>query len=203
MLSKLKISLFCLGLFLGANAAVVSAKRSLVERGNHASPIATKDVCSLLDQSAIAAVQGTAVQQAQATGNDSGDLNISQCYYMAISEAGKNLSVHLQVIQRNAKSLRPDAVNEFWEARFEREESKRESAERRGERREEEEEGIKPVAVRGIGNEAFWVKSGRAGTLFVKSNREIFRLSLGGSETEREKLEKSKTLARQLLARLR
>lgn len=209
MFTKLKVGLFCLVVFLGAQAAGLAKKRTtsraieaVPARGSTTTTPAM-DVCSLLDRSAIASVQGTAVQQTQATGGDSADLNISQCYYVAISGEGKNLSVHLQVIQRNPQSSKRDAVHEFWEKRFEREESEHERGEKRGESSEEEEEGVKPVAVRGLGNEAFWIRSGRAGTLFVRSHQKIIRLSLGGSENETEKVQKSKTLAKQVLARLK
>lgn len=209
MFTKLKIGLFCLVISLGANA-VGRAEEGATSNALEAVPAKTSrtttpalDVCSLLDRSSIASVQGTAVQQAQATGGDSGDLYISQCYYIAVSGEGKNLSVHLQVIQRNPNSSKRDAVYEFWEKRFDREESEPERGEKRGSSRDEEEGGVKPVAVRGLGNEAFWIRSGRAGTLFVRSNQKIVRLSLGGSENETEKVQKSKTLAKQVLARLK
>ncbi len=164
------------------------------------------DACALIDKSEITSMQGVEVQQAQPSSLKYGELDVSQCYYAAVSADGlRNLSVHIQVIKRNAQSNSRDALKEFWKARFD--------DERKGQRKEEseapeEEDGPKaPVRVSGVGDRAFWLASDRGGALFVLKNDKILRVTVGGSgaeETALEKsLEKSKKLARLALARLK
>jgi hypothetical protein len=174
---------------------------------NSAKAIPAFDACSLIKSSEIATLQGTPVQQTEPSGYPFGDLNISQCYYTAITPDGKNLSVHLQVIQLNSNSARRDAVNEFWKARFKRptEESENESKEKGRQEREEEEEDAPgaPIPVSGIGDEAFWLASSRGGGLYVRRDQKMVRVMIGGSDDAKTQVEKSKTLARQALARLK
>jgi hypothetical protein len=125
----------------------------------------------------------------------------SQCYYSAISSDGKNLSVHLQVIQRSPKSARRDAIGEFWNARFRRAGEDNESKEAREEG--EEDAPKAPVSVHGIGSEAFWLGSSRGGALFVRKDDKLVRVSVGGSDDAKTKIAKSKTLAKKALARLK
>jgi hypothetical protein len=191
-------------------AAVATTQSAVITNGTQ--PGATKaiptfDACSLLTPSEIASVQGTAVQQTQPTGYAYGELNISQCYYTAITSDGKNLSVHLQVIERNANSARRDAVNEFWKARFKHASKEDESKEKREEEKakeiEEEDAPGDPISVRGIGDEAFWLASNRGGALFVLRDHKLVRVTIGGSDAAKTQIEKSKTLARKALARLK
>jgi len=163
------------------------------------------DACALIEKSEITSLQGLEVQQAQPGSLKYGELDVSQCYYAAVSPDGlRNLSVHLQVIMRNPQSNTRGALNEFWKARFDDERK----VERREESEESEEDGPKaPVRVPGIGDKAFWLASDRGGALFVLKKDKIVRVTVGGTgdpEASLEKsLEKSKTLARLALARLK
>ena len=230
MSSKLGISLLCFLASLGSAGESKLASRNLPQRNTvqtasaastntsaletdakskkaPASSAGSLDACALIEKSEIESVQGTPVQQTQPTGYAYGDVDISQCYYTAISADGKNLSVHVQLIQRDPKSSRRDAVKEFWEARFGRESrEKRENKEKedklRGER--EEDEAINsPVPVAGVGDEAVWLGSNRGGALFVRKKDKLVRVSVGGADDTKVKIEKSKTLAKKALARLR
>ena len=171
-----------------------------------ASSAAALDACTLIEKSEIASVQGVEVQQMQPTSQKHGELNISQCYYTVISADGsKNLSVYLQVIQRDPKSSKRDALKEFWEERFEREgkektEAKREA--KREEREEEEEEINPPLPVSSVGDEAFWLGTSRGGALFVLKKDKVLRVTVGGTDDVKAQIEKSKTLAKKALARL-
>jgi hypothetical protein len=174
---------------------------------NTARAIPAFDACSLINSSEIAALQGTPVQQTEPSGYPFGELNISQCYYTAITPDGKNLSVHLQVIQRNSNSVSRDALNEFWKARFKRptEESENESKEKPREQREEKEEDAPgaPIPVSGIGVEAFWLASSRGGALFVRKDNKLVRVTIGGSDDTKSQIEKSRILVKKTLARLK
>ena len=163
---------------------------------------ASLDACALIEKSEIASVQGLPVQQIQATSQKHGDLDFAQCYYTAISADGsKNLSVYVQVIKRNATSVRRDVVKEFWKERFGRESKERDSKEKRKEERDEEEAINPPLRVSGVGDEAFWLGTSRGGALFVLKNGKVLRVSVGGSDAKAQ-IEKSKTLAQKALGRL-
>jgi hypothetical protein len=160
------------------------------------------NVCSLLDSSEIASVQRTPVQQTQPTDYAYGDLNISQCYFTAVSDGGENLSVHLQVIQRNPKSVRRNALNEYWKANFKHARDENESKEERSEEKEKEEDRPgAPVSIAGFGHEAFWLASRRGGALYVLTSDKVVRVSAGANDTKAQ-FEKSKALAEKVLRRL-
>ncbi len=155
------------------------------------------DTCGFIQNSEIESVQGLPVQQTQPTSQKYGDLDISQCYYTAISADGsKNLSVFLQVIQLNPKSARRNALREFWEEKF-----ARESKEKSREEKDEGEAINPPLHVSGIGAEAFWLGNNRGGALFVLKKNKLVRVSVGDADAKVQ-IEKSKTLARKALARL-
>jgi hypothetical protein len=211
---KLSISLLCFLILsvnacdsksgAGHNSAQANASQASSVAKSEAKPEAI-DTCALIEKSEIASVQGVEVQQTQPTIQKHGDLAISQCYYTAISADGsKNLSVYVQVIHRDPKSDRLDALKEFWEKRFGREskEKTREEKENK-EREEDEEEAINPpLPISGIGDEAFWLGSSRGGALYVLRKDKVVRVTVGGADDAKAQIEKSKTLAKKALARL-
>jgi hypothetical protein len=162
-----------------------------------ASPVAGGgfvDACALIKKSEIAAVQGGEVQSTVPSTQMNGALAISQCYYTVNSaDQSQNLSVHLEVIQPDPKS--PNAVKEYWESAFEDKKEK-------GEKGEEEKEGGPPLAVRGIGEEAFWTGNARVGALYALKKGKLVRVSVGGSDDAKTKIEKSKKLVATVLKRL-
>lgn len=198
MLFKLCVSLLCFLVPL-VNACEPEVKREAESQF---------DACALVLKSEIAAVQGAEVQQAQPTMQKNGHLDISQCYYTAVSADGtKNLSVYLQVISLNPQSSERGALKEFWEERFRRaskEERREESEEREARGGEEEEEAINPpVRVFGVGDEAYWLGSSRGGALYVLKKKRVLRVTVGAvGDDAKAQLEKSKTLAQKALARL-
>ncbi len=163
--------------------------------------------CALIEASEIASVQGAQVRGTTPSHRQSGDFAISQCYYTASSADGtKNLSVHLEVT-RAAQGGQP--VKEFWEERFGRGEpggrEKGERAEKKGEGEREGEEGEEsapPRRVPGVGEEAFWLGNPKAGALYVLKGDNIVRVSVGGPDDVKTKIEKSKRLAAFALKRL-
>jgi hypothetical protein len=161
-----------------------------------ASPLSTGfvDACGLIEKSEIASLQGAEVQSTVPTTQMNGSLAISQCYYTVTSaEGSKNLSVHLEVIQADPK--KPNAVKEYWERAFEEKEGK-------GEKDEKEQESGPPLPVRGVGEEAFWLGNARVGALYALNKGKLVRVSVGGADDQKTKIEKSKKLVANVLKRL-
>jgi hypothetical protein len=151
------------------------------------------DACALIEKSEIASLQGAQVQSVTPSTQMNGALAISQCYYTVASTDGSdNLSVHLEVIQPDPTS--PNAVKEHWERAFGDKEGK-------GEKEAEKESGP-PQTVRGIGEEAFWVGNAKVGALYALKKGKLVRVSVGGSDDPKTKLEKSKKLVASVLKRL-
>ena len=220
MAIKLGIALFCGLLFFGEACGSKTGDNQFTSSAAPESPAATQaqapaatktaaqppppafDVCSLIDKAEIAAVQGGQVQSVAPTERAGGQLDIAQCYYTVVSADGKrNLSVHLQVIQAEPKSSTRDAVRNFWREKFERRVNEDDRERAKGDR-DEEEEGGKPLPVKGLGDEALWVGDTRAGALYVLKKDKLVRVSVGGHADEQVRIEKSKTLAARALKRL-
>ena len=118
-----------------------------------------------------------------------------------------------------SKSAATAGPREQWFRLFHREGKREENAEEEREReregksergigseagREEEEERLSvPKPVKGVGQEAFWVGNGVIGGLYVLKGDAYIRISIGGAETEAARIEKTKTLARSALKRLK
>ena len=66
----------------------------------------------------------------------------------------------------------------------------------------EEEEGIPPTKIDGIGEAAYWMGSRVGGALYVLKKDAFIRISVGGADTQEAKIDKSKALAQKALDRL-
>ena len=100
---------------------------------------------------------------------------------------------------------------EQWEQTFgrfdeENEADTKEAEERkegtRGAGREKEEKMLAPKKIEGVGEKAFWSGNRFGGALYVLKGDVFIRVSLGGSDKEEAKIEKSKALAQKALSRL-
>ena len=151
------------------------------------------DACTLIDKLEIASLQGAPVQSLVPSNQSGGALAISQCYYTVV-DASKNLSVHLQVIQAAKKGSRSNVVKDYWEKAFEDKD--------RGEEEEGEKEASKPLPISGVGEEAFWVGNHVVGALYALKKGNMVRVSVGGPDDAKTKIEKSKKLAAIVLKRL-
>ena len=87
----------------------------------------------------------------------------------------------------------PNAVKDYWEKSF-------------GEKAEggddEEKESGKPLPVPGIGEEAFWTGNSKAGAVYALKKNKMVRISLGGPDDVKTKIEKSKKLIASVLKRI-
>lgn len=146
--------------------------------------------CDLIDKAEIASVQGAQVKSITPNSQTAGAIVTSQCYYTVTSRDGsQNLSVHLQVMKADPKN--PEAVSEYWKTAF-HEEKKRVRPKKEG----------PPQAVAGIGEEAFWIDSGKTGVLYALKKNSLVRVSVGGAADPKERLSKSKTLMAKALERV-
>jgi len=94
-----------------------------------------------------------------------------------------------------AKSSSPDAVKNYWEEAFgEKDKSKG------GER--EEERSAPPQRVAGVGEEAFWIGNNRGGAVYALNRDKLVRVSVGGPDDQKTKIEKSKRFVPDVLQRL-
>jgi hypothetical protein len=136
--------------------------------------------CSLLTSAEIARVQGEAPKETKPSTQESPGLHGDQCFFLLPTFAR---SISLELTR--------GAVRAFWKKTFH---------EQGGDAKRESEEE-KPLPVRGLGDEAFWAGDARLGGLYVLRKDAMLRLSIGGAETQPQKLKKLRALARSALKR--
>ena len=193
--------------------AVVGNPANPTTANSSPAPKAKVDVCNLLTSDELKGVQGEAYKEAQRSDRQDGDFLVAQCYYQMPTMAK---SVVLNVTTSTERAGAPNP-RDFWERTFreadekERAGSKSEQSERgrdqpkdkAKERREgEAEAGAPPEKVKGLGDEAFWSASRVGGALYVLEKDQFFRISIGGAGDTQTKLNKSKTLAQEVLKKL-
>jgi hypothetical protein len=175
--------------------------------GTKQAELAQKDAdpCSVLSSAEIESVQGEAVSSAKGDRGTTGPFMTSQCFYTLPTY---NKSVSVTVMRASEIS----AVTDFWIKRFHSldpdkdeeavessETTKNASADREA---QEEKEKARPQAVSGIGDEAFWAGTQVNGALYVRRNRDIIRVSIGGADDQAVKIDKAKSLGEKVIGRL-
>ena len=175
---------------------------------NSASPVKSEiDACTLLSSDDLRSIQGEAYKEAQRSDREDKGLVISQCYYQMPNMAN-SVVVNVTTPKRGGGELNPRV---YWDETFHQEaekgrgkgdrDRKKDKASERG--GEEEEEGLPPEKIKGLGQEAFWSASRVGGALYVKRDDYIFfRISIGGADNASTKLNKSKRLAQLILRKL-
>ena len=188
-----------------AAASVAVANSSPAATAAAANNNPNADACKLLTSEEIQAVQGEGFKATKGSDASTGRFAISQCFY---ETANFTNSVSLTLTKSNADA-KSESPREFWKKNFGgekgREKEERENAERKkegGARVEEEEEGLPPMRVRGVGDEAFWAGNDKVGALYVLKGDKFIRISVGGADKQDKKIEKSKTLAQRALKRI-
>ena len=137
------------------------------------------DACHVLSTKDVAAVQGEAFTKTTLTTRG----GFTTCFYQLPTFTK---SVSLDLMRSGARK--------YWKKNFENEHER--------EREEPGEKESEPLKVKGIGSEALWVGARGTGSLFVRKGDSMVRVSVGGAGTEKEKIERSKKLAREALKRL-
>lgn len=158
------------------------------------------DACKLLTSEEIQAVQGEGLKSAKGSDTSTNLLSVSQCFY---ETANFTNSVSLTLTRKSADA-KGESPREFWKKNFggEKEREKGERDKKGGAHVEEEEEGLPPARVRGVGDEAYWVGNDKVGALYVLRGDKFIRVSVGGPDKQDKKIEKTKALAARALKRI-
>ena len=166
------------------------------------------DACKLLTSEEIQAVQGEGLKSAKGSDTSTDLLSVSQCFY---ETASFNNSISLTLTRKSGDAAKGESPREFWKKNFggekerghEKEEREKEEREKKGGARvEEEEEGLPPTRVKGVGDEAYWFGNDKVGALYVLRGDKFIRVSVGGADKQDKKIEKAKALARSALKRI-
>jgi hypothetical protein len=185
-----------------ANNATAAATPDATSAATSAAPSSTGkskfDVCSLLTNDDLKAVQGETPAQALGSERSEARFTVTQCYYSLPTVSN---SVVLNVTTA-AQGVDSRSVREYWNQTFANKEKTRDRDREAKERKGEEEEGANAEKVAGIGDEACWTANRVGGALYVLRKDLFFRISVGGAGDTNTKLAKSKTLARKVLQRL-
>jgi len=182
-------------------SAVAVANTSPAPNAPAAANNPNADACKLLTPEEIQAVQGEGLKSAKGSDTSTNSLSVSQCFYETTSFSN---SVSL-TLTRGSGDPKGESPREFFKKNFGGEQEGREKEERekkRGARVEEEEEGLPPTRVRGVGDEAYWVGNDKVGALYVLRGDKFLRISVGGADKQEKKIEKTKALAARALKRI-
>ncbi len=169
----------------GAADSELTQKFQAVTAGAVADRKPAFDACTLIKSSEVGAVQGDKITETKSSSRFNGTFAVSQCFYTAANFVN---SVSLEVNQRAPDDSQQNSLLQFWTQQFRRAKDKRKS--------------VKPKLIPGIGDEAYWVGSSKMGALYILKRDRYFRVSVGGSDAEEVKLQKSKKLAEYALRRL-
>lgn len=162
----------------------------------------TIDACTLLTGEEIKTIQRDTLKGKTPTARSGGTFIISQCFYATSQFVN---SVSLTVTQQSSNTS-AENIREFWKQRFGSEASHEREGEKERDNKakasEEEEEGLRPERVKGVGEEAYSLGNAKYGALYVLTGNKILRISVGGSHSQPERLQKMKSLAQYAITRL-
>jgi hypothetical protein len=167
------------------------------------------DVCALITKQEIEAIQRSPIKETKSSVRSDAGFRVAQCFY---TTEDFSKSVSLAVTQRDPTSSGKRSVKDFWDETFgrftddekasngDKEESER--LHEQGRHEGEEKAFIPPKKIDGIGDDAFWSPNPVGGAIYVLKKDVFIRISVGGHDNEKGKLDKSKTLARKAIDRL-
>jgi hypothetical protein len=164
------------------------------------------DACALLTRDEVAAVQGEPVRETRSHRQTSGGVLRLSCFY-TLPTFSRSVSFELAVDAGQPSG--GDAARQLWSQRFvdrrsapAREAEGRMEADADERRGKEEGEGGSPLAVEDVGEQAYWVGSPLSGALYVLQGDAVVRISIGGSEPVRQRIDRARWLAEKAVARL-
>jgi len=200
MRGKLSVALGCCLLLVLAGCKKRETPQP-VPKASEKSNQAQIDVCGLLTKDEIEAIQGSPIKETKSSARSDTAFRVSQCFYTA-TEFSR--SVSLAVMQRDPGRPATGSPKDFWKERFGRysDENERDRVKEETEGKEEKEESVPPKKIDGIGDEAFWASNRFGGVLYILKGDAFISISLGGTDDEETKLNKSKALAQKALQRL-
>jgi hypothetical protein len=165
----------------------------LATHANGAEDRPAPGACDLITRAEIETVQGEPVLDAKGSARHGAGFAVMQCYYSLPSSLK---SISLEVTRPAPERIETASPRERWKAMFHG------GATREG-AREEVQEASEPLAVSGLGDEAFWAGNGLVDALYVLKEDSYLRISIGGGEEASLKMQKTRTLAEDALRRLR
>ena len=197
-----KLFLLVAVLFVSAGASAAQSSTPEKKPGIMPGVSAQKnfDVCNLLTTADIESVQGAHVEEAKRNAQPASGLLISQCLFRTTSPV-KSVSISLAA----SASQSP---KDYWRKQFhsssDHEKSSKTNlrAKKEDKQADDPEEGSKPRAISGVGDEAYWVGGPISGALYVLRGNNFIRVSVGGVRAVPERIEKSLRLARIALTRM-
>lgn len=159
------------------------------------------DACALITAAEIEAIQGSPIKEAKNSEHSTGGLRVSQCFYTA---AEFSSSVSLAVTQTDATNSAKRSAKEFWKETFGRYSKPEEKSEpdKKEPGKENEKEATPPKKVEALGEDAYWTSTRVGGTLYVLKNDAYLRISVGGADSDENRLKKCRALAEKALPRL-
>ena len=175
----------CIALSMGAGVCAAPAA---------ASNDPYSDVCRLLSTTSIERAQGGSFASSKPTLHDDGNLTTAQCFYEL---KPSSRSVSLQLIARRAKDGLDPA--QLWNNKFHGKKSGSDGDEQDVEEGKSKERRKPPERLEGIGDEAFWVDTGRDSALYVLFDSKLLRLSLGGDAKQADKRKNAISLAQEVI----
>jgi hypothetical protein len=137
-----------------------------------------------------------------------GGVVISACLFLTETPAKSESLVLAAPDPVNKLALRPRT---FWQQQFHRTATtakqkargSSKSEKNGGAKAEEGEEDLgRQRAIKGLGDEAYWMGNATTGALYVLKGEVFLRISVGGMRQEKARMETSKTLALAALKRL-
>jgi hypothetical protein len=163
----------------------------------------TVDACKLLTADEIQTIQRDTLKEIKPSARTGGTFIISQCFYATSQFVN---SVSLTVTQQSSANG-AESIRELWTERFRSPGSHDKERERERDNKakapeEEEGEGAPPERVNGLGDEAYSVGNAKFGALYVLKGNKILRISVGGSHSHPESIQKMKSLAQYAVSRL-
>jgi hypothetical protein len=173
--------------------------QSSAAKQNDAKASKQLDPCKLLTSAEVASVQGEAVIETKMTPERTGQLLMSQCVFRTATPS-KSVSVALAVPDpTNSSAVTP---RQFWRQQFHSAAASKEEKVVKLSKNDDE-EGSEAQPVSGVGEEAYWMGNPITGALYVLHGEEFVRVSVGGIRKQSERKEKSTTLGRRIVARLK
>ena len=192
-------------------AAPSNSSSPAVTNMNAASPLnangassnkGTVDACKLLTADEIQNIQLDTLKDIKPTARTGDPFVISQCFY-ATGEFVNSVSL---TVTQQSSDTGAENIRELWKKRFwttgshDREREK--EHDNKAKSPEDEEEGAPPERVNGLGDEAYSVGNAKSGALYVLKGNKILRISVGGSHSQPDRIQKMKSLAQYAVSRL-
>jgi hypothetical protein len=159
-------------------------------------PARTVDACALVAGRDVSRILDADIKSTRPVTEAARGVLLYQCYI----STGTPRSISIAVAGPMRSGSRTVTPRQFWREQFHP--ARRAGSSHERDRRDREREDAAARPVRGVGDEAFWSGTRVAGALYVLRGNTFIRVSVGGIQDERERIEKSRQLAAAAITRL-